>query len=357
MIKILHIAPIGKQAEGIGTVLKRLTHEQIKLGCDVRIVSKYQNDVYDDFEFITIKTPKAFLQYIVSYEPNIVVFHSMYEMEYIGFSKILKKRNIPYLVQMHGALSVENYKKGYIKKWIANKIWFNKFLKDSRCIIYLNKAEYDNCVVNCINSNYAILPNGCDLKLCDCGIREINNIIDIIYIGRINIIHKGLDVLVKAIQLLKNDGFLNVHFSFYGNVNDPDVDEFKELIKPLNGYADFYGGIYGEAKEQRLKKCDIFILTSRYEGMPMGVLEALSYGIPCILTPGTNMSDIVMSYNAGWTADFTAESISNKIREACSRLRIEALKYRKNAFAISKQFAWDAIAKEAVSVYLRYCIQ
>ena len=101
-------------------------------------------------------------------------------------------------------------------------------------------------MVNSINNNYAILPNGCDLKIRDVKTKAVNRIIDILYIGRININHKGLDVLIKAIQSLKNEDFLNVHFSFYGNENDPDVEEFKELIKPLNGYADFMGNIWKE---------------------------------------------------------------------------------------------------------------
>lgn len=357
MLKILHIAPIGNQAEGIGTVLKRLSQKQIDLGNDVKIVSKYRNDIYEDFDFATITDPIRFENFIVSWTPDIAIFHSMYEMEYISFSKIIKKYNIPYLVQMHGALSKENYKKGFFKKRVANILWFNKFLREAKCLIYLNKAEYNNCVVNSINNNYAILPNGCDLKIRDVKTKAVNRIIDILYIGRININHKGLDVLIKAIQSLKNEDFLNVHFSFYGNENDPDVEEFKELIKPLNGYADFMGGIYGKEKELRLQECDMFILTSRYEGMPMGVLEALSYGVPCILTPGTNMVDVICSASAGWSADFNASSISDTIKRACNNYRTDAMSYRKNAFDISMYYSWDTIARETVAVYSQYCKQ
>ena len=90
MLKILHIAPIGNQAEGIGTVLKRLSQKQIDLGNDVKIVSKYRNDIYEDFDFATITDPIRFENFIVSWTPDIAIFHSMYEMEYISFSKIIK---------------------------------------------------------------------------------------------------------------------------------------------------------------------------------------------------------------------------------------------------------------------------
>ena len=37
-----------------------------------------------------------------------------------------------------------------------------------------------------------------------------------------------------------------------------------------------------EEKRQILLDTDVFIQTSRFEGMPMGILEALSYGLPCL---------------------------------------------------------------------------
>ena len=47
------------------------------------------------------------------------------------------------------------------------------------------------------------------------------------------------------------------------------------------------GELYEEKKEEFLNGCRIMVLTSRYEGFPMTVLEALSHGNPCIVTPGT----------------------------------------------------------------------
>jgi glycosyltransferase involved in cell wall biosynthesis len=43
----------------------------------------------------------------------------------------------------------------------------------------------------------------------------------------------------------------------------------------------------------------------------MGLIEALSYGLPCIATDGTNIAGEISSYSAGWTATADAESIKN----------------------------------------------
>jgi len=288
---ILHVAPIGHAAEGIGTVLKVLTVEQRKLGHDVIVVSKYVNTEYHDSDIVTIKEKKAFKDFVIERKPDIVVFHSIYEKEFISFSKVLLNLHIPYLVQMHGGLSYEHYKKNRLKKWIANSLVWNCFFKKASCILYLNQAEYDNCIVKTLNHQHAIIPNGCNVPKTSPNEEKVVDIVDVVFIGRIIITHKGLDVLISAIKKLKEKGVNNVRFSFYGNEIDPDVPIFKEMLDEVKDYAVFYGSIWGAEKVERLQKSDIFILTSRYEGMPMGILEALSYGIPCLVTPGTNMSD------------------------------------------------------------------
>ena len=58
--------------------------------------------------------------------------------------------------------------------------------------------------------------------------------------------------------------------------------------------------IAGKAKEELLLNTDLFIMTSRLEGHPMGLIEALAYGVPCLVSRGTNMYDEVLSSNAGW---------------------------------------------------------
>ncbi|MEN1932826.1 glycosyltransferase [Escherichia coli] len=51
--------------------------------------------------------------------------------------------------------------------------------------------------------------------------------------------------------------------------------------------------MFGLKKEEVLESNNIFIMTSRYEGLPVSVLEALAYGNICLLTEGTNMAKIV----------------------------------------------------------------
>ena len=126
------------------------------------------------------------------------------------------------------------------------------------------------------------------------------------------------------------------------------------MIYSLKPMAMYYGGIYGEEKKEKLQASDIFILTSRYEGMPMGILEAISYGLPCIVTPGTNMADIISEADAGWNADFSAESISSTIFKAVAELKGRKTEIKRNAYELSKKFSWKEIAKQSIMIFSRY---
>lgn len=350
-MKILHVSQLGRLKEGIGSVLCKLIPLQEKLGNQVKIISIFKNDVYPELDVDNVDNGDDFCDIIDSFNPDIVVFHSVYYMSYIHFYRILLKKQIPYLVQMHGALSVQNYAKGRLKKWFANKILFNQFLKNAKAIIYLNRAEKENCIINKLNPSNLIIPNGCDTVEFLSSRNQPHLPLDILYIGRIDMIHKGNDKLIEAMQILKSEGYNKCKVSVYANPNDPDLPLFKNKIGGLGEYIEYKGGIYGQAKDNRLREADIFILTSRYEGMPMGILEALSYGIPCIVTPGTNMADDISTFNAGWVSSFDSSLIAETIKRAVEEYIMKNNELRDNALRLSQEFDWAKIAEISVQKY------
>ena len=51
----------------------------------------------------------------------------------------------------------------------------------------------------------------------------------------------------------------------------------------------------------------------------MGVIEALSYGVPCLVTKGTNMADDIKEFDAGWTCDTSKEELIEAIKQMLSQ--------------------------------------
>ena len=101
--------------------------------------------------------------------------------------------------------------------------------------------------------------------------------------------------------------------------------------------------ISGKEKENAIMNSDIFVMTSRFEGHPMGMIEALAYGLPCFATSGTNMVDVIKEYDAGWICTAGKQSIEEALLLAISEKEKYKAKSR-NAIGLAKQYNWKKLA-------------
>ena len=91
-------------------------------------------------------------------------------------------------------------------------------------------------------------------------------------------------------------------------------------------------------------------MTSRFEGHPMALIEALSYGLPCIVTTGSNMKAEIEKLKAGWGADNNIDSIAAAIKSMLySKQNFKQMSSA--AQELSRRYSWDAIAKASHAIY------
>ena len=98
----------------------------------------------------------------------------------------------------------------------------------------------------------------------------------------------------------------------------------------------------------------MFIQTSRFEGMPMGILEALSYGLPCLVTEGTTLGTFVSQNKAGWSCETDASKIAEAMRAAIQEKGTWTQKSDRARHSVSEQFAWERVAEEMIFQYRKY---
>lgn len=279
--------------------------------------------------------------------PDIVVFNEVYKKEYIKLYKECLKNNIPYVIIPHGCLVKLAQKKKYLKKKIGNLILFNRFVKKSSAIQYLNKEEQENSV---FKVNYIISGNGVEIP----SYKNKYTNLDLIYIGRYAIYHKGLDILVNVCNKYKSYFIKNnIKVKLYGRTRANDIDILNNMITKyeLNDVISINKEVYGSDKEQILKNAYAFIQLSRHEGQPMGVMEALSIGLPTIVTYNTTFGDFVNNYNAGIGVNIDDKEIFNAIKKIYEdkNLRNE---YSENAYIyMNKLYNFDNVIKDLIEKY------
>ena len=111
----------------------------------------------------------------------------------------------------------------------------------------------------------------------------------------------------------------------------------------------------GERKEEVLLSADVFVQTSRTEGMPLGILEALSYGVPVLITEGAVLGDVVKKNKAGWVAKNEAEDISERYVTAINdRNRWEQMGINARQLC-QTEFEWNKIGESTVLKYIELC--
>ena len=283
-------------------------------------------------------------------KPDIVVFHECYRVDYLQIAKNLRKNGIPYVDMPHGELRAEAQKKKHLKKVVANMLLFNSFINHSIALQCLSDDEMKATHFRkkkFVGTNGISIPERHKSEFSKEGIKFI-------YIGRYEWRGKGLDLLFKAINLdadlLRRN---KCHFDLYG----PDIlgrlDQVRQLVKE-NGIEDLvslYTEISGAEKEEKLLAADIFIQTSRHEGMPMGILEAMSYGIPCVITEGTTLAKHVEYFGAGWNAKNSSEDIANGLIQVLNEKENYIEKCRCSIQYVENYFAWNVVSENTIKQY------
>ena len=106
------------------------------------------------------------------------------------------------------------------------------------------------------------------------------------------------------------------------------------------------GPFYGNSKWTELAKLDLLIQPSRTEGMPNTVLEAMSAGVPCAVTPNTNVGDLIIKAQAGWVVRATSKDFLDFFHSLESCSKNELLQLGGNAKKYAKEnLTWDKIGK------------
>jgi glycosyltransferase involved in cell wall biosynthesis len=282
--------------------------------------------------------------------PDIVVFQETYRKEYLHIASELNKKNVPYITVPHGELGKEAQQKKHLKKLIANFLLFNRFTDAAVAIQCLSERESENTFFGkkkIIATNGMIIPSKNKVNFSREGV-------EFLYIGRLDAYHKGLDLMIEAIKL-KAD-FLRKNkcsFKIYGPDYAGRAKYLSEMIENacVKDLVHQFDAISGIEKEKELLSCDVFIQTSRFEGMPLGILEAMSYGIPCLVTQGTTLGESIEQAGAGWMAANDSKSIAEKFEQIIVEKNFFSRKGEAGKAFVEKEFSWEEIAKKTIEMY------
>ncbi len=206
------------------------------------------------------------------------------------FARLINKKMV---IHLHGG---DYLIKQEAPEWM--RFLLQKIFSGNIAVIVLSPVEQQALTKNYTVNNIKVLPNCVDLKDAKSFNRTYTpqKKLNLLFIGRISI-HKGIEYIYQSLVLLKNKG---VSFKFYmagtGQEEKEYVEKFSMLLKED---FEFKGVVSGLSKTVLYKNSDIFLLPSLFEGLPMSLLESMSFGLVPIVTDVGSIKFVVKTGENG----------------------------------------------------------
>jgi glycosyltransferase involved in cell wall biosynthesis len=145
-------------------------------------------------------------------------------------------------------------------------------------------------------------------------------------VARLSLRDKGQDVLLESLSRLSD---LNWRMTLAGDGPDRHLLEDQATRLGLQDRVDFLGDTPITEVRQLLSSHDVFVLSSRTEGLPLSLLEAMATQLPCVATDVGSIQEVLVHEESGLLvqpedAAGLSEALRRMIQDAPLRERCAA---------------------------------
>jgi phosphatidylinositol alpha-mannosyltransferase len=171
----------------------------------------------------------------------------------------------------------------------------------------------------------------------------------VLFLGRLDIEHKGLDLLIEAWRKVCGPAKIPLVIAGAGPARAGlEATIAKEKLANL---VRFVGRVEGPVKQETLSRCRLFVMPSRYETFGIAGLEAMAAGKPVVCFDIDHLNELAAPPWAENIKKFDCEALGRAIArlwqnpEHCQAMGAAA---RRRA----EEFRWDAISRQQEEFYL-----
>lgn len=170
----------------------------------------------------------------------------------------------------------------------------------------------------------------------------------VLFLGRL-VPEKGIKYLIEAFKKVKTDKKLVIAGG------SSDTLEYKAEIKELAAKDEriiFTGFIQGQMLEELYSNAYVYVLPSDLEGMPLTLLEAMSYGNCCLTSDIDECAGVAGEYGVTFQKGNAGE-LREKLQMLCDEeATVQNYKNRASDYICGK-YNWDEVVNKTLSLYWR----
>ena len=342
-VKFINLNGTGKFAKG--GLLLRIERELFRiLGVldkdKMYIKTRFDNHIKQNLQKLIDEIAPDIL---ISFDPKSVMV-----------LKYLLKNTLPTIAMLHMEA------KYFFHKDIS-KVLLDSY-NAAKCIQVLIKNYIAVAKQYCQNVSVVYIPNTVDIKV------EKDNQVDSVYnkiinVGRIDGNHKQQLLLIQAFNKLKDKYPKWIIEIWGGTYTEKQVQYKKQILQYIKEHnlqnRDY---LKGETQDiaGKLSKADIFAFPSKFEGMPLALMEAMSVGLPAIgYKSCASVNELIVSGYNGFLCNDGTDDFAEKLKILMSDDGLrnqmgENARASMQTFAPEKIWdAWEALIKDVAAKHSR----
>lgn len=338
MTKVLMVGNDSTVKGGITSVITQLmSHDWYSEGIDMRFIPTYVDSNSVNKILFFAKAYKEIQREIHTNKPDVVHIHMSYKGSFIRkylIHNLCKRNEIPDIIHLHGS----EFKKWYDETSGFMKMKIKQLLLEAKAFVVLGDKweqaikEIEQKTKTVVVSNTVAVPQESV---------NWNEPFSILFLG-VLIKRKGVSDLLKATKIMKEKLTINEFNVIIAGIG-PEENNLKKEAKDLNieSIVDFVGWTDGEMKKKLLKKCQMLVLPSYNEGLPIAILEAMSYAMPIVASNvGDISSAVIDGVNGSLIESGNVEMLAN---ELCKIIENKSLyeRYSINSKKICNEYFSD----------------
>ena len=223
-----------------------------------------------------------------------IVYHGCYELRVlvIAFWALINRHQLYWCP--HGSFQRQTLTVSRLRKIIFHTLISKLVLIIVKKVVFVSYGEFKNSAWLVPKHKGIVIHNGLDLqhssRTQQNRLMTMDRAGENVFVGRVDVHHKGIDRLKAFAEAA------DISVDIYGPLREITLSDLGQNLI-------YKGCINKQSLYSTLKTYKKIILLSRYEGLPMSLIEGMSVGCVPIVTSETNVGSFISEYECGYIVE------------------------------------------------------
>jgi len=355
-MKIVHFIPELNLYSGVTVFGIEVANGQSAAGHDVQIVYSADDSCLSAARVRTRRAPSVSG---LAGSADVVHIHALWMWCLVRSMLYCWWHRIPYVVSTHGGLMPRVFTKGRLKKFLCWHLLLKPLLKRASALHCTSEAEVSACKGLGLTVPFVVAPLGVrmpEMVMAEGEAEDAERTRTILFLGRIGE-EKGLLTLLSAWKRVHGE---EVGRRWQLKIAGPDWRNYKRFLEAKIASeriseVTFTGAADDAMRDRLYREAELYVLPSPMENFSMGVLEALSYGLPVIATRGTPW-EAVARERCGLWIDQGEEALYDALSRLMALSDVERREMgARGRVLAATEYQWDSTVERLLRGYRAVC--